>query len=65
MIKRALTDKIISLARQFPVVSITGPRQSGKTTLAKAAFPDYAYISLEEPDEGDFATADPKVSRQG
>lgn len=60
MIKRTLTDKIISLARQFPVVSITGPRQSGKTTLAKMAFPDYAYISLEEPDERDFATADPK-----
>jgi len=60
MIKRTITDKVLSLARQFPVVSITGPRQSGKTTLAKMAFPDYAYISLEEPDERDFASADPK-----
>lgn len=60
MIKRTLTDKILSLARQFPVVSITGPRQSGKTTLARMAFPDYAYVSLEEPDERDFATTDPK-----
>ncbi len=60
MIKRALTDKILALARQFPVVSITGPRQAGKTTLARMAFPGYDYVSLEEPDERDFATADPK-----
>jgi len=60
MIKRTLTDKIISLARQFPVVSLTGPRQSGKTTLARAAFPGHEYISLEEPDERDFALTDPK-----
>ncbi|WP_041585353.1 ATP-binding protein [Syntrophus aciditrophicus] len=60
MISRTLTDKILSLARQFPVVSITGPRQSGKTTLARMAFPDYTYVSLEEPDEKDFAATDPK-----
>jgi predicted AAA+ superfamily ATPase len=36
----------VSLAKGFPVVCITGPRQSGKTTLAQAAFPDKSYISL-------------------
>ena len=48
------------LARGFPVLAITGPRQSGKTTLARACFPDKPYISLENPDERDFATQDPR-----
>jgi hypothetical protein len=48
------------LARQFPVVSVTGPRQSGKTTLVKSAFPNHEYVSLEGPDELDFAITDPK-----
>jgi hypothetical protein len=46
-------------ARQYPIVTLTGPRQSGKTTLAKAAFPGHAYASLEDPDQREFATADP------
>lgn len=48
------------LARGFPVLAITGPRQSGKTTLARACFPDKPYISLENPDEREFATQDPR-----
>ncbi|MEW6218730.1 MAG: ATP-binding protein [Thermodesulfobacteriota bacterium] len=60
MIRRTLTDKLAGLARQFPVVSITGPRQSGKTTLAKAVFAEHAYVSLEDPHEREFAGADPK-----
>lgn len=60
MFKRTLSDKLASLATQFPVVSITGPRQSGKTTLSKMLFSDHAYISLEDPDEREFALTDPK-----
>lgn len=48
------------LARGFPVLALTGPRQSGKTTLARATFPDKPYVSLENPDERDFAEQDPK-----
>jgi predicted AAA+ superfamily ATPase len=48
------------LARGFPVLALTGPRQSGKTTLARATFPDKPYVSLENPDERDFAEQDPR-----
>jgi uncharacterized protein len=60
MIQRTLAEKARSLARQFPVVSITGPRQSGKTTLAKTVFNKLSYVSLEDPNEKDFALQDPK-----
>lgn len=60
MFKRTLSDKLVSLARQFPVVSITGPRQSGKTTLTKTLFSGHHYTSLEDPDEREFALTDPK-----
>lgn len=55
MFKRTLADKLASLAQQFPVVSITGPRKSGKTTLSKAIFSGHDYISLEDPNEREFA----------
>lgn len=60
MIERTLSCKLISLARHFPVVFITGPRQSGKTILAQAVFRDHQYISLEDPNEHEAALADPK-----
>ena len=60
MIKREIEDKALALSRQFPVVSITGPRQSGKSTLAKALFPDYSYVSLEDADWRAFAMDDPR-----
>jgi hypothetical protein len=47
-------------ARQYPVVSLTGPRQSGKTTLVREAFPRHPYASLEVPDQREFAQEDPK-----
>lgn len=60
MIEREISAKALSLARQFPVVSITGPRQSGKSTLVKALFPSYSYVSLEDEDWRAFAADDPR-----
>ncbi len=59
MIKRQATDKIKSLAKAFKAVAIVGPRQSGKTTLARMCFPDKPYVSLENPDYRNFALSDP------
>lgn len=60
MIHRQLSEKVLSWAGQYPVVTITGPRQSGKTTLARALFPDHGYVSLEELDNRRFAIEDPR-----
>jgi uncharacterized protein len=60
MIKRTLEPRLKALARRFPVVTVTGPRQSGKTTLCRAAFPEHAYVSLEAPDVRDHAMRDPR-----
>lgn len=64
LINRVLKGKIQSLAKKFPVVSITGPRQSGKTTLVKMCFPDYDYVNLELPHHRIFATQDPEAFLQ-
>lgn len=61
IIEREASVLVRRLAAGFPVVGITGPRQSGKTTLARAAFPGHAYCSLEDPDRLDFARADPRA----
>ncbi len=50
MIERLLSLKIKQAARQFPIVSVMGPRQSGKTTLVRNAFPKADYVSFEDPD---------------
>ena len=60
MLARDAEKTLIRLAKSFPVVAITGPRQAGKTTLAKAVFKDKPYVSLENPDEREFAQNDPK-----
>lgn len=60
MIKRDLSTKISQLVRKFPVITVTGPRQSGKSTLLRNQFPDYTYISLEDPDSREFALNDPR-----
>jgi predicted AAA+ superfamily ATPase len=60
MIPRALTETLHRFAQSFPVVAITGPRQSGKTTLARTVFADKAYVSLEDPIERAFALEDPR-----
>ena len=60
MIKRTAHDTIMRLAKGFPVIAITGPRQSGKTTLARSAFPDKPYLTLEDPDTRLLAESDPR-----
>ena len=60
MIARQAYEKVQELAQQFKSVAILGPRQSGKTTLARAVFPEKPYISLENPDSRRFALEDPK-----
>ena len=60
MIARSLEAKALEMASKFPIVSITGPRQSGKSTLVKAAFPSYRYVNLEDEDMRAFAVDDPR-----
>jgi len=60
MFKRTLGEKLLALAKKFPILSVTGPRQSGKTTLTKMVFQKHDYISLEDPNEREFAQEDPK-----
>ena len=60
MLARDAEKTLIRLAKSFPIVAITGPRQAGKTTLAKAVFEGKPYVSLENPDEREFAQNDPK-----
>ncbi|GGE59480.1 hypothetical protein EV200_103509 [Pedobacter psychrotolerans] len=58
-VKRQITHIIKKQQSKFPILALTGPRQSGKTTLLKELFKDYRYISLENPDIRAFATDDP------
>ena len=60
MIEREITGRLTSLFRQYPFVTVTGPRQSGKTTLCRAAFPNLEYANLEAPDQREFAETDPR-----
>lgn len=60
MIARTAHDTIMRLAKGFPVVAVTGPRQSGKTTLARAAFRHKPYLNLEDPDTLFLAESDPR-----
>lgn len=60
MIPRLLHHPIKKAATAFPIIGIVGPRQSGKTTLAKQLFPKYDYVNLEQLDTRRFATEDPR-----
>ena len=60
MIARTLQEKMLYLATKFPFVLVTGPRQSGKSTLVRNSFPEYAYVSLEDPDNRSYAEEDPR-----
>ncbi|MFH2143249.1 MAG: ATP-binding protein [Bacteroidota bacterium] len=59
-IKREIEKELIFLSKQYPVITIIGPRQSGKTTLAKKVFFEYGYYSLESPDIRSIAQEDPR-----
>ena len=61
MIPRDLAPKLLNSARKWPSLTLTGPRQSGKTTLCRALFPDHSYSSLEAPDIRAYAREDPRA----
>ena len=60
MILRQIHTTARQLARGFPILAITGPRQSGKTTFARALYPERPYVTLEDPEQRLFAQEDPK-----
>ena len=61
MITRDLVPTVLGAAARSPVITLTGPRQSGKTTLCRALFPRHPYVTLEAPDERAFAADDPRA----
>jgi predicted AAA+ superfamily ATPase len=60
-IQRQALGVLLQRATLYPVVTVLGPRQSGKTTLCQMAFPDKPYVNLEQPDVREFAQQDPKA----
>ncbi len=60
MIRRQIEEELHKAAEEYPVITIIGPRQSGKTTLSKICFPDFSYANLENPEVRSLAAGDPK-----
>jgi uncharacterized protein len=60
MIDRTIEPVFLDLTLKYPVVTLTGPRQSGKTTLCRKVFPKMAYANLEIPDVRQYAASDPR-----
>ena len=61
MIPRHLQQELQTQLSEYPIVTIVGPRQAGKTTLVRSALPDYTYVNMENPEIRQFATEDPKA----
>ena len=60
-VQRDLAHRVMDAAQKSPAITLTGPRQSGKTTLSKAVFSQHSYVSLEAPDVRAFASEDPRA----
>ncbi len=60
MIPRRLEQELLTQLQEFPIVTVLGPRQAGKTTLARTALPHFDYVSLEDPETLEIASEDPK-----
>ena len=60
MIKRTVNKELLESCAEYPVVTVFGPRQSGKTTLVQNTFPDKPYFLLEDPDTRLAAEMDPQ-----
>ena len=60
LIERYIASAMQNMLTKFPILLVTGPRQSGKTTLLRHLFPDYRYVNLEQADNRAFATEDPQ-----
>ena len=60
MIRRTIGPQLLKLAKMYPIVTVTGPRQSGKTTLVRMLFPSFDYVNLEIPDVREEALRDPR-----
>src|SRR4051812_5682369 len=60
MIARLFFGRLSQLLRRFPVVSILGPRQCGKTTFIRSALPDWRYLDVEKPSDAAFLSSDPE-----
>ncbi|MDP2751074.1 MAG: ATP-binding protein [Rhodocyclaceae bacterium] len=61
IIHRHLSHEFLTQLDEYPIVTVLGPRQSGKTTLVRTLLPDYRYVNLEDPDIRHFAIHDPKA----
>lgn len=61
MINRELLSTLLAVAKQYPIVTLVGPRQAGKSTLARACFPEKAYVNLEDPEIRRYVIEDPKA----
>ncbi len=61
MIPRHISAHILKYAKQYPIVALVGPRQSGKTTLARALFQNYQYVSLENLDLRHYAATEGSI----
>ena len=60
VIPRTLHSSILALSQEYPVLTLIGPRQAGKTMLVKTVFSNHAYVNLEHPEQREFAQLDPK-----